>query len=63
MKRLLILCIAVTLFACKGEPKDYVTLSGKIENPDESKTLKIFQGRNFEKTITLNDDGSFKEYN
>ena len=61
MKRLFIFCIATTLFACKGEPKDYVTLSGKIQNPDESKTLKIFQGRNYEKTITLNDDGTFTD--
>jgi len=61
MKRLLILCIAATLFACKGEPKDYVTISGKIENPDASKTLKIFQGKNYEKTITINDDGTFKD--
>ncbi|WP_405571555.1 TlpA family protein disulfide reductase [Winogradskyella sp. Asnod2-B02-A] len=61
MKRLLILCISATLFACKGEPKDYVTLSGKIENPDASKTLKIFQGKNYEKIITINDDGTFKD--
>ncbi|MBU2929915.1 TlpA family protein disulfide reductase [Winogradskyella psychrotolerans] len=61
MKRLLLPCIAVTLFACKGEPKDYVTLSGKIANPDESKTLKIFNRRNYEKAITLNDDGTFKD--
>lgn len=61
MKKLLLLCLAVTIVACKGEPKDYVTLSGKISNPDESKTLKIFQGRNYEKIITLNDDGTFKD--
>lgn len=61
MKRLFIFCLAATLFACKGEPKDYVTLSGKIANPDESKTLKIFQGRDYEKIITLNDDGTFSD--
>ena len=61
MKRLLLLCIAATIFACKGEPKDYVTLSGKITNPDESKTLKVFKGRDFEKIITLNEDGTFKD--
>ncbi|WP_299100426.1 TlpA disulfide reductase family protein [uncultured Winogradskyella sp.] len=61
MKRLLLLVTAVTLVACKGEPKDYVTLSGKIENPDESKTLKIFKGKSYEKLITLNDDGSFSD--
>ncbi|SDS99663.1 TlpA family protein disulfide reductase [Winogradskyella sediminis] len=61
MKRLLSLSIAISLFACKGEPKDYVTLSGKINNPDESKTLKIFKGRDYEKIIPLNDDGSFND--
>ncbi|SDI31882.1 TlpA family protein disulfide reductase [Winogradskyella thalassocola] len=61
MKRLLSLCVAVTLFACKGEPKDYVTLSGKIANPDESKTLKIFKPGAYEKIITLNDDGTFND--
>ncbi|WP_179316898.1 TlpA family protein disulfide reductase [Winogradskyella undariae] len=61
MKRLLLLCVATSLLACKGEPKDYVTLSGKITNPDESKILKVFQGRNYEKTITMNDDGTFND--
>ena len=62
MKRLLTLCIALSLFACKKEePKDYVTISGKIENSHESKTLKIFQGRNYEKIITITDDGTFKD--
>lgn len=61
MKKLLTLCLAISILACKEEPKDYVTLSGKIENPDESKTLKIFQGPDYEKTITLNDDGTFSD--
>lgn len=61
MKRLLLLCVAATILACKGEPKDYVTLSGKIANPDKSKTLKVFQGRDFEKIITVNEDGTFKD--
>ncbi len=62
MKRLLTLCIAISLLACKKEePKNYATISGKIENPDESKTLKIFQGRNYEKVVTLADDGTFSD--
>lgn len=62
MKRLLVLCTLITLLACKTEtPKDYVTLSGKIENSLDDKTLKIFRGRQFEKTITLNEDGTFKD--
>ncbi|GAA4243790.1 TlpA disulfide reductase family protein [Winogradskyella damuponensis] len=61
MKRLLVLCLATTILACKGEPKDYATISGKIENPDNSKTLKVFKGSEYEKIIKLNDDGTFKD--
>ena len=62
MKRLLTLCIVGTLLACKSEPKDYATLSGKIENVKENKTLKVFNRQsNYEKTITINDDGTFKD--
>ncbi|MUU77280.1 TlpA family protein disulfide reductase [Winogradskyella endarachnes] len=61
MKKIVLLCSIITIVACKGEPKDYVTLSGKINNPDESKTLKIYRGREYEKIITLNDDGTFED--
>ncbi|BAO77553.1 TlpA family protein disulfide reductase [Winogradskyella sp. PG-2] len=62
MKRLLALCILLSVFHCKKEePKDYATISGKIENPHESKTLKIFKGRAYEKVITLADHGTFKD--
>ncbi|MBF8150051.1 TlpA family protein disulfide reductase [Winogradskyella sp. F6397] len=61
MKRLLLLCITATIFACEGEPKNYVTLSGQIANPDESKTLKVFNRDNYEKIINLNDDGTFSD--
>lgn len=60
MKRLITLCIAITLLACKEDiPKDYVTLSGKIENADNSKVVKLLKGRDLKRTITLNDDGTF----
>ncbi|WP_296316704.1 TlpA family protein disulfide reductase [Winogradskyella sp. UBA3174] len=62
MKRLITLSIVITLIACKEKaPKDYVTLSGKIENPHENKTLRVFKGKVFEKIITLGDDGIFKD--
>ncbi|RKE95452.1 TlpA family protein disulfide reductase [Ichthyenterobacterium magnum] len=62
MKRLLLLSLCfITIIACKEAPKDYVTISGKITNPDDSKTLKIFKGKEFEKVITLNDDGTFSD--
>jgi thiol-disulfide isomerase/thioredoxin len=61
MKKISILLLAViTLFSCKQEPpKDYVTLSGKITNKKDNK-LNIL-GRNFQKTIEVNEDGTFKD--
>ena len=62
MKQLLILGLALLLLiTCKEEPKDYATISGKIENFNETQSIKIFQGRNYSKIINLNDDGSFKD--
>ena len=56
MKRVL------SVMACKNEvPKDFATLSGKIENSNEVKTLKIVQGSTYKKEITLADDGTFKD--
>ncbi len=61
MKKISILFLAViTLFSCKQEPpKDYVTLSGKITNHKDS-ILNIL-GKDFQKTIKVNDDGTFKD--
>ena len=61
MKRLLALSIILYLVSCKEEPKEYATISGKIENPHESKTIKIVNGNDYEKIINLNDDGTFKD--
>lgn len=61
MKRIIILSLACLLFTCKEEPKAYATVSGKIENYDEGKIIRIFQGRTFNKIITLNDDGTFMD--
>lgn len=62
MKKILLLCFLISLLGCKKEePKDYAILSGKIENPHESKTLKIFRGDVYEKEISLADDGTFKD--
>lgn len=61
MKRLFVICIAVSLFACKEEPKiDYALLSGKIENP-ANKVVTILNGREKVKEIALNDDGTFAD--
>lgn len=62
MKRLLIFFTAISLFTCKEEdPKDYATISGKIENANNNDTLRVFQGNVFEKIITLNEDGTFED--
>lgn len=61
MKKLITLICVFAIFACKQEPKDYATISGKITNPDDSKTITIFQGRDFSKEIKLNDDGTFND--
>ncbi len=59
MKKLFITLTALLLLiACK---KDYVTLSGNIDNAI-SQELKIINNRNeVIKTITLNDDNSFTD--
>ncbi len=63
MKKSLLLIAVLAIFSCKNEPevpKDYVTLSGKIENRN-SDSLYIYQGRNYTKTIKVNEDGTFKD--
>ncbi len=61
MKKLLLLLCVFAIVSCQEEPKDYVTLSGKISNPHESKTLKVFKDKTYEKNITINDDGTFND--
>jgi thiol-disulfide isomerase/thioredoxin len=53
--------VSLVILSCDTEPKDYVTLSGKITNPHFEKTLKIFKGKDYEKIITINDDGTFSD--
>lgn len=53
------LAFALALVACKKEPKDYVTLSGTITNPN-SDSLCVAQ-RNIIKTIKVNPDGTFSD--
>lgn len=63
MKKLLLLIAVFAIFSCKTEPevpKDYVTLSGKVENQN-SDSLYIYQGRNYTKTVKVNKDGTFKD--
>ncbi len=60
MKKLLILsCALILVFGCKEEPKDYVTLSGKIT--DKSSDSIVIRTREYTKTIKVNKDGTFSD--
>lgn len=62
MKKIVLLVAAFAIFSCKNEPelpKDYVTLSGKIENKNSDSL--VIASRAFSKTIKVNEDGSFKD--
>ena len=56
-----LITVFITVLSCKTEPKDYVTLSGKITNPHSEKSIKIFNRTGYEKTIIVNDDGTFSD--
>jgi len=62
MKKLILLVAVLAIFSCKNEPeipKDYATLSGKIEN--NSVDSLMVRTRTYSKTIKINDDGTFKD--
>ncbi|MFY0714450.1 TlpA family protein disulfide reductase [Seonamhaeicola sp. NFXS20] len=59
MKNLLFLLFAIALVSCKQEPKDYVTLSGKITNKNSDSL--VVRSRGYSKTIKVNEDGTFKD--
>lgn len=62
MKKLIVLItISLIILACKNDPNDYVTLSGKIINVHPDKTIKIFKGQEYEKIIIINEDGTFTD--
>ncbi len=59
MKYILILLAAIAIVSCQKEPKDYVTLSGKITNKNSDSLLVVT--RTFSKTIKVDEDGTFKD--
>ncbi|OUR91809.1 hypothetical protein A9Q87_08355 [Flavobacteriales bacterium 34_180_T64] len=61
MKKLLLILSIAAFVSCQEKPKDFVTLSGKITNQHESKTLKIYKDKTYEKVISINDDGTFSD--
>lgn len=60
MKKLLICLSAISIIACKEEPKDYASLSGKITNKN-SDSLVVYKGRDISKIIKVNEDGTFSD--
>ncbi len=59
MKKLALGLLTLAVISCKDKPKDYVTLSGKIENKKSDKVL--ISGQAYKKTISLNENGTFKD--
>ena len=60
-KVLLVISILVFIVSCKEEaPKDYATLSGKIENV-KSKEIIIKSRSGYSKKININEDGTFSD--
>ncbi len=59
MKKIILFLFVATIFIGCNAPKDYVTLSGKIDNI-ETKELTI-ASQKFSKKIIVNDDGTFKD--
>lgn len=62
-KTIVILSTALAIVSCKKEPKDYATVSGKIDNIDvPADSVHIFDNKKtFHKAIKLNDDGTFSD--
>jgi thiol-disulfide isomerase/thioredoxin len=59
MKKIILLFAVIAIVSCKSEPKDYVTLSGKLKTPGVEKLT--VQGRDFSKEISVNADGTFSD--
>ena len=60
MKRLIIALVALSIFACKQEPKvDYAVISGKIENSKVKNA--IISNADFKAEIAINEDGTFAD--
>lgn len=59
MKKLILLSIAIVTLACKEEPKNYVTLSGKITNKNSDSL--VVRTRDYLKTIKVDEAGIFDD--
>ena len=62
MKKILtVIILAIIIVSCKSDPKDYVTISGKIENVNDEKKITILNRTGFKKEISINEDGTFSD--
>ncbi len=61
MKKIFTVVLVLVVIACKQEPRDYVTLSGKISNPHETNSIRIYKGNEYEKIVSVNEDGTFTD--
>jgi len=60
MKKIIMILVAIVLVSCNEKSNNpYVTLQGKIANSTLDSIVIL--GRNFEKHIMVNEDGSFKD--
>ena len=60
MKKIIMLLTAITLVACSEKSNNpYVTLEGNINNAEVDSIVIL--GKNFKKSIKVNEDGSFKD--
>ena len=51
--------IALVIISCNNEPKDYVTISGKITNKNSDSL--VIRKKSYSKTIKVAEDGTFKD--
>lgn len=62
MKKIVYLIIATLIVvACKNDPKDYVTFSGKITNANSDSLVVVNPQLGYKKVINVSEDGSFKD--
>ena len=60
MRRIVFFVAVLAMASCKNEPKEFVTFSGKISNQN-SDSIQITDRSSYSKTITVNEDGTFKD--
>jgi thiol-disulfide isomerase/thioredoxin len=62
MKSILTLFSALLLLgSCSQNPRNYVSLSGKITNANEFKKITISNRTGYSKEISINDNGTFRD--